>query len=98
MRIFLMCGAFVGVTGTLIGTIIGIVFCRNIVAIQHVVENITGGQVFDASVFMLTHAAEHDRLGRRGAGGGARPGAVVAGDAVSKLARRAHRSGGGAAA
>ena len=34
MRIFLMCGAFVGVTGTLIGTAIGIVFCRNIVAIQ----------------------------------------------------------------
>ena len=54
MRIFLMCGAFVGVTGTLIGTIIGIVFCRNIVAIQHAVENITGGRVFDSSVFMLT--------------------------------------------
>jgi lipoprotein-releasing system permease protein len=54
MRIFLMCGAFVGVTGTLIGTIIGIVFCRNIVAIQHAVENVTGGRVFDSSVFMLT--------------------------------------------
>ena len=35
LRIFLMCGAFVGVTGTLIGTVIGVVFCRNIVAIQH---------------------------------------------------------------
>jgi lipoprotein-releasing system permease protein len=54
LRIFLMCGAFVGVTGTLLGTIIGVVFCRNIVAIQHFVENVTGGQVFDASVFMLT--------------------------------------------
>jgi lipoprotein-releasing system permease protein len=54
LRIFLMCGAFVGVTGTLLGTIIGVVFCRNIVAIQHFVETITGGQVFDASVFMLT--------------------------------------------
>jgi lipoprotein-releasing system permease protein len=54
LRIFLMCGAFVGVTGTLVGTIIGIVFCRNIVAIQHLVENITGGRVFDSSVFMLT--------------------------------------------
>jgi lipoprotein-releasing system permease protein len=54
LRIFLMCGAFVGVTGTIIGTIIGIVFCRNIVAIQHFVESITGGQVFDSSVFMLT--------------------------------------------
>jgi len=54
LRIFLMCGAFVGVTGTLIGTVIGIVFCRNIVAVQHAVEDITGGRVFDSSVFMLT--------------------------------------------
>jgi lipoprotein-releasing system permease protein len=54
MRIFLMCGAFVGVTGTLVGTLIGIVFCRNIVAVQHAVENVTGGRVFDSSVFMLT--------------------------------------------
>ena len=54
MRIFLMCGAFVGVTGTLVGTLIGVVFCHNIVAIQHFVEHITGGRVFDASVFMLT--------------------------------------------
>jgi lipoprotein-releasing system permease protein len=54
LRIFVMCGAFVGVSGTLIGSIIGIVFCRNIVAIQHAVEDITGGQVFDSSVFQLT--------------------------------------------
>jgi len=54
LRIFVMCGAFVGVSGTLIGTIIGIVFCRNIVAIQHAVEDVTGGQVFDSSVFQLT--------------------------------------------
>ena len=54
LRIFLMCGAFVGVAGTVIGTIVGIVFCHNIVAIQHAVERITGGQVFDSSVFLLT--------------------------------------------
>ncbi|HUB11523.1 MAG TPA: lipoprotein-releasing ABC transporter permease subunit [Acetobacteraceae bacterium] len=54
LRIFVMCGAFVGVAGTLIGTVIGIVFCRNIVAIQHAVEDITGGQVFDSQVFQLT--------------------------------------------
>ena len=54
LRIFLMCGAFVGVSGTLIGTAIGVVFCRNIVAVQHFVEDITGGRVFDSSVFMLT--------------------------------------------
>jgi lipoprotein-releasing system permease protein len=54
LRIFVMCGAFVGVSGTLIGCMIGIVFCRNIVAVQHAVEDITGGQVFDSSVFQLT--------------------------------------------
>lgn len=54
MRIFLMCGAFVGISGTAIGTALGIVVCRNIVAIQHAVEGLTGGQVFDSSVFQLT--------------------------------------------
>ena len=54
MRIFLMCGAFVGVSGTVIGTVLGVVFCWNIHAVQHFVERMTGGRVFDASVFMLT--------------------------------------------
>jgi lipoprotein-releasing system permease protein len=54
MRIFVMCGAFVGVTGTLLGTAIGVAICRNIVAIQHWIETATGGRVFDSSVFMLT--------------------------------------------
>jgi lipoprotein-releasing system permease protein len=53
-RIFLMCGAFVGVAGTVIGTVVGVLFCWNIVAVQRAVEDISGGQVFDASVFMLS--------------------------------------------
>ena len=54
LRIFLMCGAFVGVSGTLIGTAIGVAFCWNIHAIQHAIERMTGGEVFSSSVFMLT--------------------------------------------
>jgi len=54
LRIFLMCGAFVGVSGTLIGTTIGVLFCRNIHTIQHGIEAMTGGRVFDSNVFMLT--------------------------------------------
>jgi len=54
LRIFMMCGAFVGVSGTLIGAVLGVVICRNIVEIQRAIENVTGGQVFDASVFMLS--------------------------------------------
>jgi lipoprotein-releasing system permease protein len=53
-RIFIMCGAFVGIAGTALGSVLGVVICRNIVEIQRVIENITGGQVFDASVFMLS--------------------------------------------
>jgi lipoprotein-releasing system permease protein len=54
LRIFLMCGAFVGVSGTAIGTLLGVLVCHNIVAIQHFIEGLTGNQVFDSSVFMLT--------------------------------------------
>ena len=54
LRIFIMCGAFVGVAGTALGTAIGVLVCRNIVAIQHAIEAMTGGQVFDRNVFMLT--------------------------------------------
>jgi lipoprotein-releasing system permease protein len=54
LRIFLMCGAFVGVSGTVIGGILGITICRNIVPIQHAIEDLTGGRVFDSSVFLLT--------------------------------------------
>ncbi len=55
MRIFLMCGASVGVTGTLAGTALGVVFCRNIRTIQGWVEAATGTQVFNPEVYYLTH-------------------------------------------
>jgi lipoprotein-releasing system permease protein len=55
MRIFLMCGAAVGVTGTVIGTILGIAFTLNIDRIQDVVQSLTGVNVFNAEVYYLTH-------------------------------------------
>ena len=55
MRIFLMCGASVGVTGTLAGTALGVVFCHNIRTIQGWVEAATGTQVFNPEVYYLTH-------------------------------------------
>ena len=55
MRIFLMCGASVGVTGTVVGTLIGVVFCRNIQTIQGWVESLTGVSVFNPEVYYLTH-------------------------------------------
>ena len=55
MRIFLMCGASVGVTGTLAGVVLGVVFCWNIQTIQGWVEAATGASVFNPEIYYLTH-------------------------------------------
>ncbi len=55
MRIFLMAGASIGVVGTAIGTVLGILFCLNIQTIQHWVETITRTQVFNPEVYYLSH-------------------------------------------
>ena len=90
MRIFLMCGAFVGVAGTLIGTVIGVVFCRNIVDDPAPRREHHRRPVFDASVFMLTALPNTIDWARCRPGCRAWPGAVAAGDAVSQAgARRA---------
>ena len=55
MRIFLMCGASVGVTGTLAGTAVGIVFCLNIERIKDLVQRITGADLFNPEIYYLEH-------------------------------------------
>lgn len=55
MRIFLMCGASVGVVGTVIGAILGIAFTLNIDRIQDAVQTLTGVNVFNPEVYYLTH-------------------------------------------
>ncbi len=55
MRIFLMAGASVGVTGTVIGVLLGVLFCLNIETIQGWVEAITGASVFNPEIYYLTH-------------------------------------------
>ncbi len=55
MRIFLMCGASVGITGTVIGTILGVVFTLNIDSIQNAVQSLTGVNVFNPEVYYLAH-------------------------------------------
>ncbi len=55
MRIFLMCGASVGVIGTAVGTALGIAFTLNIDRIQDLVTEITGVNVFNPEVYYLTH-------------------------------------------
>ena len=55
MRIFLMCGASVGVTGTLAGTAVGIVFCLNIERIRQWLQTLTGTNLFNPEVYYLEH-------------------------------------------
>jgi len=55
MRIFLMCGASVGVTGTLVGVVLGVLFCLNIETLQHWVEAVIGASVFNPEVYYLAH-------------------------------------------
>ncbi|MBV9655400.1 MAG: lipoprotein-releasing ABC transporter permease subunit [Acetobacteraceae bacterium] len=55
LRIFLMCGASVGLAGTAIGTLLGVLFCLNIQRIQGWVESMTGVAVFNPEVYYLTH-------------------------------------------
>ncbi|MBV1837954.1 lipoprotein-releasing ABC transporter permease subunit [Acetobacter estunensis] len=55
MRIFLMCGASVGVTGTVLGTLIGVVFCGNIERIRQLLQKLTGTNLFNPEVYYLEH-------------------------------------------
>jgi lipoprotein-releasing system permease protein len=48
-----MCGASVGILGTLIGFGLGVVFCANIEAIKEFVSRISGTPLFDPTVYYL---------------------------------------------
>ncbi len=53
LRIFLMCGASVGILGTLIGFGLGVVFCAYIEQIKDFVSRITGTPLFDPTIYYL---------------------------------------------
>ncbi len=53
LRIFLMCGASVGILGTLIGFVLGTIFCAYIENIRQFVQKLTGTPLFDPTVYYL---------------------------------------------
>lgn len=53
MRIFLMAGASIGITGTAIGFVLGVVFCANIESIRQLMERLTGTTLFDPTIYFL---------------------------------------------
>jgi lipoprotein-releasing system permease protein len=55
MRIFFMAGAMIGMTGTLTGILLGVLFCTFIEQIQTFLQWITGADLFNADVYFLSH-------------------------------------------
>jgi len=54
LRIFLLCGASVGVMGTLIGFALGMAFCMNIESIRQALQSLTGTELFSPEVYFLS--------------------------------------------
>ena len=54
MKIFLICGSLIGITGTIIGMFIGILISSNIQTIKAFVEKTFGLELFSPTVYFLT--------------------------------------------
>ena len=54
MRVFLITGASIGITGTFAGLLLGIIFCKYIEEIRQFVSWVTGAGVFNPEVYYLT--------------------------------------------
>ncbi len=54
MKIFLLIGACIGVAGTLVGLVLGVVFCIYIEEIKMMVQFLTNTQLFPAEVYFLS--------------------------------------------
>lgn len=54
MRIFFLNGASIGITGTLAGFALGLLFAKNIDTIKRWLESLTGGELFSAEIYFLS--------------------------------------------
>jgi lipoprotein-releasing system permease protein len=63
MRVFFLCGALIGVVGTLFGVILGCLFAYYIQEIQAVVEWVAGGSVWNPEIRFLTEIPARLRPG-----------------------------------
>ena len=55
LRVFFLCGAGIGLIGTLLGVVFGVLFVLNIDAIFSLVNYISGGEVWDPSIRGIYH-------------------------------------------
>ena len=54
MRIFLIAGMSIGVVGTLLGFVLGVLFCWNIESIKEILSSMTGTPLFDPTIYFLS--------------------------------------------
>ena len=54
LRIFFMTGASVGIIGTIVGSVLGIAFARNIETLRQLLQGATGTDLFDSTVYYLS--------------------------------------------
>ncbi len=54
MRIFFLNGASIGVSGTIAGFVLGLVFAKNIDTLKGWLEGLTGGELFSAEIYFLS--------------------------------------------
>ena len=55
MRVFIIAGASIGVVGTLVGLLLGVLFCNNIEGIRQLLIRITGNEnIFDPTIYFLS--------------------------------------------
>lgn len=54
MRIFFIDGAFIGVVGTSLGLLLGVLFCENIETIRQGLQKLMGRDLFSAEIYFLS--------------------------------------------
>lgn len=54
LRVFLMAGASIGITGTMAGTILGLVVASNIESIRQLVSNLSRTELFSPEIYFLS--------------------------------------------
>jgi lipoprotein-releasing system permease protein len=54
MRVFLIAGASIGVIGTILGFVIGVLFCLNIESIRQFLSALTGTELFNPEIYFLS--------------------------------------------
>lgn len=59
MRVFFMCGAAIGVSGTFLGLILGVSFATHIEEIRRFLQTLTGLTLFDPVIYFLSELPAH---------------------------------------